>query len=133
MSGVAIVRDMLATNTNLLVFVPSSSIISGVLPLKTQLPAISISQISSVKRLTVGMDEESSLIKDRVQVTSVAKNYTQMKTILSLVREALPLSKGMTDNFYCDSILPDSEGPDIFDADALLHMGSQDFVVRYSR
>ena len=55
MSGVAIIRALLAANSAVLAAVPSSKIMAGVIPLGTVLPAISIAQISGTTRNTISM------------------------------------------------------------------------------
>ena len=54
MSGVIAIRSLLANNAAVLVVVPASKIMAGVIPIDTVLPAIGISHISTVERKTVG-------------------------------------------------------------------------------
>lgn len=133
MSGVAIVRHLLASNATLTAQVVASKIFSGVIPIRTTLPAISVVQISGVPRHTVAMSESARFVTERVQVSVVAKSYASQKSLLALVRAALPLSRGTVNGFSCDSIVQDSEGPDIFDAEASIYEQSQDFIVRFTR
>ena len=132
MSGVAIVRALLVSNAALLAAVPAAKIMAGAIPLATVLPAISVAQISSTERHTVAMVGQK-LITERVQVTVCAKSYPTQKSILALVRAALPVSRGVVAGFDCDSVLADSEGPDIYDPDAVIYEQSQDFFVKFSR
>lgn len=133
MSGVAIVRYLLAHDADVLAQVPAARIKSGVLPVKTTLPAISIKQVSATSRNTVAMNEASYLWTERVQVTVLAKSYPAKKTILDLIRAALPLSRGTVNGYNCDSILDDVEGPDLDDPALTIFEQSQDFIVKFSR
>lgn len=132
MSGTSIIRTLLVANNPLLAVVPAIKIMAGVLPLNTVLPAISVTSISGMPTSTIRTDE-ATLWTDRVQVTVEALSYPTQKSILQLVRDAIPAKRGTVGSFYCDSISPDIEGPDIFDADANIFVGSQDFIVRYVR
>lgn len=133
MSGVAVVRYKLAANANLIAVVPATRILSGQLPLNTTLPAITVTHISGVTRPTVRMKESSFLITDRVQVSVLAKSYATVKSILSLVRAALPNSKGSINSVTVDSILPDIDGPDLYDYEFDIFQQSKDYMVRYGR
>jgi len=133
LSGVAIVRYLLANNSNLLAQVPAVRIRAGSLPLNTVLPAISVTQVSGVQQNNLAMDSASYLVEDRVQVTVLAKTYPEIKTILDLVRKACPLSHGTVNGFTCEGVLPDIEGPDLEDHVQGVHSQSQDFMVSYQR
>ena len=133
MSGVAIVRALLAANAPLTAVVPAVRIFAGAIPLNTPLPAISIAEITGRQRNSVAMSEAKRLVTERVQVTVCAKSYPSQKAILALVRAALPLSRGVVNGFDCDSILLDGEGPDLYDSTAIIYEQSQDFFVKFSR
>ena len=133
MSGVAIARYLLANNLTLTAVVSASKIFAGTIPLNTELPAIGITQISGTQRTTVSMSDANRLVTERVQVTVAAKTYPLQKSLLSLVRESLPLSRGVVNSFDCDSIILDSEGPDIYDQGAEIYEQSQDFFIRFNR
>jgi len=132
-SGVIVIRSLLAANSALTSQVPASRIMAGVIPLNTALPAISIAQISGVQRPTVGMNEATKFYTDRVQVTCMAKTYPVQKQILALVQAACPNTHATVNGVDCDSVIQDTIGPDIFDADQSLYFQSVDFKVTYRR
>lgn len=133
MSGVAIARYLLANNASVINQVPESRIMGGDLPLKTALPAISVKEISALSRKTVAMNEATKFITERVQVTVLADTYQEVKSILQLVRTALPLSRGTVNGFACDSILDDVEAPDFYDNEANIYQQAQDFIIKFNR
>lgn len=133
MSGVAIVRYLLANNAGLTAVVPATKIMAGPIPLNTVLPAISVAQISGVQRLNVAMNVIERLTTDRVQVTVLAKTYPVQKSILALIRAACPNSKGAINGVDVDSILPDVESLDMYDDTTGICMQSQDFIVKFNR
>ena len=132
MSGVAITRYLLANNSALLAAVPAARIFAGNI-IGTTYPAVAVTSISGVPRNTVAMTETAKHITERVQVTVYAGTYALQKQLLGLVRGALPVSRGTVNTFNCDSILPDSEGPDIYDDVLLIYEQSQDFMVKFAR
>lgn len=133
MSGVAIVRYLLANNVSLTAQVPATKIMGGAIPLGTVLPAISVAEISGIARRTVAMSEVKRLITERVQVTVETKTYPTQKSILKLVSDALQSVRGDVNGFDCDSILPDIESPDFYDEVAVIYMQSADFIVKFNR
>jgi len=131
MSGVAIIRYLLANDAGLTASVPASRIMAGVIPINAALPAISVMQISGMPHNMIGMASIARLFKDRVQVTVMCSNYPATKTIFDLIKVALPVSHGTINGFTCDSILPDSQGPDFFDQETNIYMQSFDYIVNY--
>lgn len=132
MSGAAIVRYQLVQDAPLLAEVPAERILTGVIPERTALPAISVVTVDAFPRTPVDMTETRLYITERVQVVVYAKDYASKKTILGLVRDALPLSRGTVNNFKCDCILPDSIGPDLDDPEEAIFTQSRDYMVRWS-
>lgn len=133
MSGVAIIRYKLANNANLTASIPAASIFSGAVPQNTQVPYISVRQISATERNTVAMTETTKQASERVQVTVYAATYPLQKSYMALVRAACPNSNGTINSFQCDSILPAGDGPDFFDDVLMVYEQSQDFMVKFAR
>lgn len=132
MSAVKVIRYILANNANLIAVVPAAKIMAGVIPIDTVLPAIAVNHISTVERTTVAMNTSLVLATSRIQVTVMTKSYTEQKTILELVRKALPNTNGTVNGITLDSILPDLAGPDLRDDDAGIYMQSRDFTVKFN-
>lgn len=129
MSDVRAVRYLLANNAPLNAQVPAARIIGGVLPQGIELPAISVTHVSTVRPQMV--NAASKLCVSRVQVTVMAGSYATQKSVQALVRAALPRSRGSVNGVAVDSILIDTEGPDFTD-EAGLYMGSIDYRVTYT-
>lgn len=133
MSGIIVIRALLAANSALTAQVSARRIMAGVIPQGMALPAISLAQISGVVHNTVSMREAKTLQTDRIQVTVMAKTYTQQKAILALVQAACVNTHGPVHGIACDSVIPDTIGPDIFDAEQDLYFQSQDYKVTFAR
>jgi len=129
--AVIAVRYLLANDANLLAAVPATRIKAGVLPIKTVMPAVSVTHLDTQERLTISMSEPSIIARSRIQVSAFAKTYSQCKAILELVRKALPHTRGMVGGVELDSILPENANPDFFDTDDGIHMQSRDFIVQF--
>lgn len=131
MSGVAVVWSLLKTNAAVLAVAPAACIKPGILPENATPPVISIIQIDGIPSLTVAMNEPSQMITERVQVTVLTKSYQSKKSLLHLVTQALPDTKGTVNGVHVDSILPDSYGPDMDDTETSMFIQSRDFFVRW--
>jgi hypothetical protein len=131
MSDVKAVRYLLKTNTELIAVVPAAKIMAGILPQATAAPAIGITHVSTMRQQFVA-ETSAHLCTSRVQVTVIAADYPTQKSILALVRAALPRSRGTVNGVAVDSIVADIEGPDFGDPDAGLCMGSHDFIVTFT-
>lgn len=132
MSGVAVIRYLLANNAPLIAVVASSKITAGVVPINTALPAISIRQISGQEQPLIKRGS-NMLVTDRVQVTVLASTYPQQKSIIELIRSALPPTRATVNSYAVDSITPDIDGPDLYDSDPVIYEQSVDYLVRFIR
>ena len=129
MSDVKAVRYLLANSATLIAQVPAARIIGGVLPQGMALPAISVMHVSTVRPSFVAASAGMNIA--RVQVTIFAATYATQKSIMALIRAALPRSRGSVNGVAVESIIPDTEGPDATD-DAGLYIGSIDYRVTYT-
>lgn len=132
MSGVAVLRYLLANDAPLVAVVPATKIFAGAIPLGTAVPAIGVAQISGVERPTVAMAAGAKRHRtDRVQVTVEAGTYASQKSLLELVRTACGHQTGTLNGVDLMSVLPDGQGPDFYDADARIYSQSCDFLVSW--
>lgn len=131
MSSVKALRYLLANDASLIAVVPAVRIIGGLIAQSTALPAISITQVSVVRRHAIDVTG-TEFCTSRAQVTVHAGTYAEVKTILALVRAAVPRKPGTVNTVKVDAIHSDVEGPDFRDPDAEIYMGSQDFIVTYT-
>ena len=132
MNGVVAVRQLLAAYAPLTTVVPAANIVAGVLPTGTEIPAISITLVSSVDR-NIPVTGAKRRVFDRVQCTAMARSYPELRAVLAAAKkacaDAMPTVSGITEV----SILTDGAGPDFMDAEAKFYLGSQDFVVTYNQ
>lgn len=141
MSAVGIIRTKLAAYSALTAVVPATKIMAGDLPLNTVLPAIGVTQISSIPRTVVAMPGTNVLHTSRVQVTVLFKatdatpdgtGYPGLDAAMDLVLAACPHARGTVAGLKVDSIIPDIEGPDLSNPDIGVVSRSRDFIVTWS-
>jgi len=139
-SGVAVIRHLLANNGPLIAVIPAARIMAGDLPLNTVMPAIAVMQITSLPYNHIRTNESPKMHTDRVQVSALFKGpqgsppgtgYPGVKAALRLILAACPSQRGTINGIVVDSIQPDIEGPDLSDAATALYSGSRDFIVRW--
>ena len=132
MSGTAIIKSLLGANAALVAQVPATRIFVGDVPLNTTLPAISVKRISGTSFLPMAMNLTTTFQTQRIQVTLLTKTAAQ-DAMWALIRPALPNTRGTVSTFAVDSILPDIEGPDMFDQVAVIYQQSTDYMVKFAR
>jgi hypothetical protein len=132
MSGVAVIYHLLANDASLTAVVPAAKIKAGVVPINTELPAISIRQISGVELSVIkrGTNQQAT---DRVQVTVNASTYVQQKQIIALIRAALPGTHGTVNSVSVLSLTYESDGPDLEYENPHIYEQSLDYLVTYAR
>lgn len=130
MSDVKVIRYLLATSAGLTAVVPSARILAGRVPQGTTLPALCVQHVSTVRRHAVAATAVK-LCTARVQVTVYASTYVQQKEIMTLVRAALPQTRGTVNGVEVDSIHHELDGPDFDDDTTEIYMESVDYKVTF--
>lgn len=133
MSGVSIVRAILANHAPLLALVPKERIIAGQVQQGTALPAVSIAEVSNyVKDTSVRRLRRSELVVSRVQVTVLAANYASLKAILLACKGSPGMHTGIINGYQVNSAVPVSVGPEMPVGDDKIYEQSRDFVVTFA-
>lgn len=127
MSGVAVVYSLLSSA------LPGYSVTSGVTPLGAALPALSIATVSGAPVFRPAKRTGAQPVRERVQVTAQAMTLAAAKQALDAARAAIPQSPGTVAGVAVDSILPDADGPDLWDQPSGIYSQSTDFMVVFPR
>lgn len=140
MSGVSVIRYLLANNAPVLAVIPAANIMAGDLPLNTVLPGISLSQVTSRPLNLIKINEANKTHTDRVQVSVIFKSpqgspagtgWPGVKAALKLVLAACPSQRGTVNGVAVDSIVPDIEMILPEDPEDNTIQGSRDFIVKW--
>lgn len=132
MSGVAILRELLSKHAPVTQIVTAPrNIVAGILPQNTTVPALSVHQISGYEFQTVARLSNRKQIRERVQVTALARDYPTMKKLLKATALGKGVKTGIVLGFQVLSILPDYEGPEIPPGDDGIYEQSRDFMVTF--
>lgn len=141
MSGVAVVRYILANTAAITALVPAARVISGDAPLSTLRPLILVTEPGSNKFFrTIRANERPVTRIERVQVSVIVNGplatpaglgYPQVKALLKLISNACPGQRGTINTFTVYSITDEGEGPDLSVAELGLYSQSVDFFVTW--
>jgi hypothetical protein len=131
MSDVKVIRALLAAHAPLVALVPTAKMFTGVVPLNTPLPALSINTVSNVERHKVADDGECTLMTSRTQVTVHGRSYPEQKAILQLVGLAIKGGRRSVAGVLVANVLRDIIGPDLGDSDIGTFEQTRDFRVVY--
>lgn len=131
MDGVVAVRQLLAAYGALTAVVPSASIVAGVLPTGTALPAIAIKEVSATDQ-NIPSPGVKRRVSARIEVQVFASDYPTLREIVRLVKKAaadqMPTVTGISEV----TIRTANTGPDFMDDEAKFYIKSQDFWVGYN-
>lgn len=132
MSGVAIMRALLAANANVTALVPAARIFAGIAPQGTALPTLSVAEVGHRELDTLARKGPCVTLRERVQVTIVAATYPTQKALLKATRLGPGIHRGTVAGFTVLAVQPDTVGPDLnnLDDDGLYEQ-SRDFMVTY--
>lgn len=131
MDGVAAIRVALVGNAALLELVPADCISAGALSLDAPLPSLMLTSISSNDRNVLSPGSRRH-VRERVQVTILAKNYSQQKAILRAVRRAAADRLNVdVEGIRAVTIHTEQAGPDLMIEDPAIWCQPQDFLVTY--
>jgi hypothetical protein len=131
MSGVAIVRALLAAHKPVTDVVPATRIYSGIAPQGVTLPAISVSTVYGDEFPTVARRNANKQNWESVQVTVLSSNYVQMKNLLKACSLGSGVHKGTVVGLKVNSVIPDGINPEIPPGDDKIFEQSRDFMVTF--
>jgi hypothetical protein len=132
MSGVAIIRELLANWAPLTALVPAGRIYAGQVPQGSVLPAISVSEISVREHQTIARLAQGKTSTARIQVTVLTKDYPAMKAALKAAGLGPGVHTGTVKGYSVKAALPDGIGPEIPPIEDGIFEQSRDFLVTFS-
>lgn len=131
MSECKIIRALLVANAPVLALVPAVSIVAGELPQGTVLPAIGITEVSTVELPRVDAYSQYTLVDARVQVTLIAATRPAQRQLRDAVRKACNYQRGSIAGATVVSVRRIGNGPDFNDPDTGFYMQTVDYSVIY--
>lgn len=131
MSAVKVMLALLVADAPVLALVSAARIVAGVLPQGTALPAIAITEVSTIELPRVDANSPTTLADSRVQVTLIATSYPLQKQLLNAVRRACNYKRGSIAGITVVSVRRAGNGPDFNDADTGFYMQTVDYTVIY--
>jgi cytochrome oxidase assembly protein ShyY1 len=125
-------RAVLAANADLVAIVTPENISAGPRPVGMPMPSVMVSRVSANDR-NIPSPGSTRHVRERVQVTGLARNYTEQKAILRAVRHAAADRLGIEVPGIANvTIHTESAGPDFMSEDTSIWIGVQDFIVTYT-
>lgn len=101
----------------------------GRVPQNSAMPVISYQLVSSVEVLPINAAAGGTLLRSRVQVTVMARTYTEVKAVHEAVRQALLFQSGLIAGVRVNGITRDLIGPDDIDLELGLYMQPVDYML----
>lgn len=101
------------------------------LPQNTTMPAIAYQVVSGMEIAPIDAQAGYQIMRTRVQVTAMGKNYADVKSTLEAVRLACLYKSGTIAGVKVISITRDNVGPDLRDDDLSIYIQSIDFIVMH--
>ena len=133
MSGVAIVRALLAQHAPLLTLAPGIKVFAGIAPQGTALPTITVTEVSSNEQVTTARNLTTKMTRERVQVTVLtADNYPLLKNLIKAAALGAGTHRGTVAGFRVNAVMPDGVGPEIPPASDRILEQSRDFMVTFT-
>lgn len=131
MSGVAVVLRVLERRAALTALVPIANQVGGQVPQGSKPPAIGVTEVTASD--VQGLDGLATnvLVRSRVQITIVAKDFPQQQAVLKEVRRACRSFIGGVTGFSKVTCHLDTTGPDFQSAEGL-YIKTQDCRVTFT-
>lgn len=101
------------------------------LPQKPTLPALVYTAISSNDVPPINQFAGANIARSRIQVSAFAADYPGVKALLEQVRLACSYKNGTIATYAVVSVMPDVEGPDLWEENFLVPYQSRDFIVTH--
>lgn len=103
------------------------------LPAGTALPACVVEHVDTIELTTVDANSAYGLVRSRIQVSVLAKDYPTQKALLDEVRKACNYQRGVVAGVRVVLVQRDTVGPDGYSADddRTVYSQSIDFQVTH--
>lgn len=101
------------------------------LPQNTVMPAIAYEVVDAQELTPIDAQAGYQVVRTRMQVTCMGKNYADVKNTVEAVRLACLYKSGVIAGVRVLSITRDSVGADLRDDDLALYLQSIDFMVTH--
>ena len=101
------------------------------LPQNTVMPALVYDFISGQEHPVIDASAGRQVLRSRVQVTAMGKNYADVKTLMEAVRVACLYKRGTIGGVTVISITRNGIGPDLRDDQLALYLQSTDYMVTH--
>lgn len=131
MSGVAIIRELLANNAAVTSITTPARVVAGMLAQNAVLPALSVHSVSDNEERTVARNMPNRMVRERVQVTALAHDYGVMARLIKAAHLGPGVKTGFILGFKVCSIIPEGTGPEIPPGDSNIYEQSRDFMVTF--
>lgn len=131
MSGVAIIRELLANHVPVTNITTADRVVAGILPQGLTLPALSIHEIGNNEEPTIARNMPNRMVRERVQVTALAHEWALMKRLLKAADLGRGVKTGFVLGFKVNSIIPQGTNPEIPPGVSKIYEQSRDFVVTF--
>ena len=143
MSGSAIARGLLLASTALFAEVPAARVVIGVVPQKTAVPCIGITEVAGTDRQNVAgyrlrqfddagwwTERPQTKVTELVQLTVLGATYPECKRVMKAARRACRDFVGDVAGFTAVTCRLDGKGPD-FQTEAGICGQTQDLRITY--
>ena len=131
MSGVSILRELLATDPRVLALVPSDRVVAGVLRQRATLPAVLVHQVGDSEEPTLARNLRSRMMRERVQVTVLANSWESMKDVMKATALGRGVYTGVVKGYKVNSVLPLGANPEMPAGEEGIYEQSRDFMVTF--
>lgn len=110
---------------------PVTRIYASRIPQNTVMPVLVYQSISGNEMTPIDASAGFQLMRSRVQVTAMGKNYADVKNVIEAARLACIYKSGVIAGVTVQAVVRDSMGPDLRDDDLNLYIQSIDFIVTH--
>ena len=106
-----------------------TKIYPGLIPQNTAMPAVTYELVSGVEILPINAQAGGVILRSRVQVSVLARTYTEVKNIQEAIRGALLFKSGLTAGVQVIAITRELIGSDERDDESGLYMQGVDYLL----
>jgi hypothetical protein len=111
--------------------VVGSRIYPSRLPQNTTMPAMAYEVISGTELTPIDAQAGYQVMRTRMRITAMGKNYIDVKNAIEAVRVACLYKSGTIAGVKVISITRDNVGPDLRDDELSIYLQSIDFIVMH--
>lgn len=131
MQAIKALQALLSSAGSVTSLVPAERILTGTVPLGTELPAVGMQDMGTVEVPPISATPGDTVVRSRIRTEVIAQSYADKEACIDAIRAACNYQRGLLGGVRVISILREFVGPDEQNPEAEIYSKYIDWLVTH--